>query len=708
MGTKNDCSELTKGIAVWHSSCYDFRAGMAFMPLRTIPACFRLSESCSGWFLAALFAPSPPSELTQGRDLSWSSHFSNFSTSALKKGSSLRDYSGEVLLERLGAALDDQKTEVAWETFSSFRKFYGFPDISITSRLITNLTYSSDPQWLRNACDLVFLYLRKKAGVFQLEILAKLALAMARAQLPVLASKILRLLLERNSLPPLSLLSLIVLHMGKTETGTCLVSNILIQVCDDLSNKPKPDTVIFNLVLSACVRFKSSLRALQLIELMAGTGVVADANSLVNFSCICEMYGLRDEIVKYKDFIDRVSIPLLVRNYRQFYDCLFSLHFKFNDIGSAAELVQDIYRDRETSHLMEELKRHFVPIGSHNLKSGLKILVEPGKMDEDCSTVVENEQKYIVFRDGKLDISKIALAKLIHGYKKNGNVDQLSRFLLSIRNHASLFDVVSACIHVGWLETAHDILDDLESAGSIVGPVAYISLLEAYNCKGMIREARALVKQMQKAGLISDIPNEMTISALLEKERPQRSAEFSGMVRKLDLAELLVQEMQEEQKEVPWMVYDVNSSIYFFCKAKMMEDALRTYRRMQEMNLLPNEQTFATMLGGYSSLKMYRDITILWGDIKRSIASGNLAVSRDLYESLLMNFIRGGYFERVMEVIRFMEEENMFVDKGMCMWEFRKLHKNLYRRLKASEATTEAQLKRLTCVKEFKKWMFTD
>ncbi|OWM86372.1 pentatricopeptide repeat-containing protein At4g17616 [Punica granatum] len=680
---------------------------MAFMPPRAILACLRVSQSCSGRFCAALFAPSSALASARDGELSWASCFLNFSTSVRKKGSSSRESSREALLMKLGAALNDHKIEVAWKTFSSFRKLYGLPDISITSQLITGLAYSSDPQWLQNACNLVFLHMRKKPGLFRLEVLAKLALSMARAQLPILTMKILRLLLEKNCLPPLNVLSSIVLHMVKTEDGACLASNFLIQICHDLSNKTKPDTVIFNLVLDACVRFGSSLKGQELIELMARVGVVADGNSLVNFSRIHEMNGQRNEIAKYKEFIDRVSMPLLVHHYSQFYNCLLSLHFKFNDIDSAAKLVQDIYRGRDTSFLTEESKCQFVPIGSHNLKHGLKILVQPEKMDEACSIAVENE-KYIVFSNGKLDISKIALAKLMHGYRKDDKVDGLSRFLFSLRNYISLLDVVNACIHTGWLETAHDVLDDLESAGSRIDPAAYSSLLEAYSCKGMIREAKGLVKQMQKLGLISDMPDEMTVSTLLENEKARRSAEFSNTIGKSDLTELLVQEMREEENELPSVVYEVNSSIYFFCKAKMMGDALRTYRRMQEINLRPTEQTFAAMLSGYSSLKMYRDVTILWGDIKRNILSGNLVISRDLCESLLVNFIRGGYFERVMEIITFMEEKNMFADKGMCRWEFLKLHKNLYRRLKASEATTEAQIKRLECVKEFRKWIFMD
>ncbi|KAL6272700.1 hypothetical protein ACE6H2_023392 [Prunus campanulata] len=120
----------------------------------------------------------------------------------------------------------------------------------------------------------------------------------------------------------------------------------------------------------------------------------------------------------------------------------------------------------------------------------------------------------------------------------------------------------------------------------------------------------------------------------------------------------------DEKKEIPSVVYQFNSSINFFCKAKMMDDALKMYRRMQEMKVQPTEQTLTYLL-----------YAILRGNIKRNMESGNLVVSRDLHEYLLLNCLRGGYFERVME-----------------RSEFVKLHKNLYRNLKPLEARTEAQL----------------
>ncbi|KAI5317988.1 hypothetical protein L3X38_037695 [Prunus dulcis] len=113
----------------------------------------------------------------------------------------------------------------------------------------------------------------------------------------------------------------------------------------------------------------------------------------------------------------------------------------------------------------------------------------------------------------------------------------------------------------------------------------------------------------------------------------------------------------------------------------MMDDALKTYRRMQEMKIQPTEQTLTYLL-----------YAILWGNIKRNMESGNLVVSRDLHEYLLLNCLRGAYFERVMVVLDFMKEHGMCTDKWLYRSEFVKLDKNLYRNLKASEARTEAQL----------------
>ncbi|ONI21263.1 hypothetical protein PRUPE_2G056400 [Prunus persica] len=583
-----------------------------------------------------------------------------------------------VVLKRLEKALKEHQVNEAWESFIDFKRLHGFPEDFVIRKLITELCYSSDPYWLQKACDIVWVILKERSDLLQSDILAKLSLSLA-------------ILMDKQNLPAMKVLYLVVLHMVKTEVGTLLASNFLVQIChcfqcssvnkSDHAKLMQPDTMIFNLVLDACVRFKLSFKGQWIMELMAQTGVVADALSIIIIALIHELNGQRDEIKKYKSHIDQVSAPLM-RHYRQFYDSLLSLHFKFNDIEEATELVLQI----EISQ-----RSYLVPIGSHNLKSGLNMQILPELLQNHSVLKIEGKQELVLYWNAKLVLINRALAKLINGYKKVGDTCKLSELLLkiqkelcSLRGSDLCSDVIDACIHLGWLETAHDLLDDMDAAVAPMGLTTFMSLLEAYYRGNMFRKAKALLKQMRKAGLLPNLSDEMVVSKCQPiLDISATCTNVSSSTSKSDLANALVQEMSDEQKEIPFVVYRFNSSINFFCKAKMMDDALKTYRRMQEMKIQPTEQTLTYMLYGYSSLGMFRTITIF----------GNLMVRRDIYEYLLLNFLRGGYFERVMEVIDFMKEHGMYTDKCLYRIEFVKLHKNLYRNLKASEARTEAQRK---------------
>ncbi|KAJ4957730.1 hypothetical protein NE237_024841 [Protea cynaroides] len=635
-----------------------------------------------------------------------------------------------ILLDKLETALKDHRMDEAWDAFNDFKGLYGFPKYSLVSRLIIELSYSSDSHWLRKAYDLVLLILNERPDLLHHDFLTRLALSLVRAQMPIPASTILRLIMEKGKFLSMDLWRTIFIHLVKTDVGTCIASNILAEICEHFLHRKvvtnvnsskcssliKPDTMIFNLVLDACVRFRSMLKAHQVIELMPQIGAVADAHSIVIIAQIHEMNGQRDELKKYKHHVDGVSVRLL-NHYRLFYNSLLSLHFKFNDIDAAAGLVLDLYRHPRTSQRMDRQKPCLVPIGSGNLKMGLRMQVEPELLHKNFVCGVDSQPELINFMDGRLVLSNKALAKLIISFKKDGKVGELSVLLLNIQTELGLSQevdlrskVINACIQLGWLETAHDILDDMELSGNPVSSFTYFSLLRAY-CKGkMLKEGKALVRQMRKAGLLTDLPDEEVIPTCLSEESGiyPFDIKLASLIEKSGLAESLARELREEEEATLSLVYKVDSSIYFFCKVKMMEDALKTYRRMQERNIRPTVQTFYNLINGYSSLDMYREITILWGDIRRRLDSGDLKVNRDLQELLLRNFIRGGYFERLMEVINYMIQHDMYIDKWKSKIEFLKFHKDLYRNLKASKAKTEAQKKRLQHVRAFRKWADID
>ncbi|PKU81575.1 pentatricopeptide repeat-containing protein At4g17616 isoform X2 [Dendrobium catenatum] len=644
-------------------------------------------------------------------------HLSSTTQSVLPWESS----SCESPLRKLEAALEENCVDDAWEFFCSYKCLHGFPKQVVVKKMISLMTRSVSSHWLLKAYHLVLLVLSKSPYLLDYDSLTRLALILARSQMPVPASTIIRIALDRFKFPSFDVLSTLLFHLVKSDIGAYLASNILIEICErSLHKKLVLNVTIFNLVLNACLKFESFQKALLIIKCMSLIGVAVDANSIIIFAQIYEKLGLRDELMRLKVHVDSVLSMALSRHYCQFYDSLLSLHFRYNDLGLAMELMLDLYDQSKDfqcvdslNTLKNELRKPFLlQIGSGNLTTGYKVVLEPDRLRTDFIVDSQGQSTLVLFSDGKLTPSTKALAKLISGFVKERRFDEISKFLIGIegkinskeRSFSTL--VLAACIQVGLLETAHDVLDDLESVGIYVDPSLYKSLFQAYWKENLFGESKVLLKQMRKIGLFENLSDEDAAHSCLSGDctvKPLRcKGDFSE--NKSCLAGHLSKEIREGDLVCP-LVYEFNSTILFFCKANMMEDAIRTLKKMQQKNIQPTTQTFSYLLNGYSSLKMYRQITILWGEIKRRLEDGVLSVDRDLLDCLLMNFLRGGYFERVMDIVSYITRYNMFADKWKFKEEFLKLHKDLYRNLKAVHAKTDAQRKRLEHVQAFRKWV---
>ncbi|KAL3633501.1 hypothetical protein CASFOL_022263 [Castilleja foliolosa] len=607
-----------------------------------------------------------------------------------------------VLKEKLEKALKEHQVDDALEIYHDFKRLYGYPDQFLVANLISELSYKSDSKkCLRKACDLVTSISKEKPILLKPELMTKLTLSLSRAQIPVLASNVLRLMLEKKTLPSSNILQMIFLHLVKTEIGMYLSSNILDEIFQKLNAKKsanteltKPDSTIFNLVLDACVRFEAPLKGHLTMELMALNEVIGDAHTAVIIARLHEMNCNRDELKKYEECIDMVPKPL-IHHYCQFYDCLLSLHFKFNDIDSASALLRDLCKYGDSNYFLkvrgEQEKSCSISIGSGNIKMGLRLQFVPQQLN-DFFYNVNRKQELLLYKNGKFVMSNKALAKLILCFKRSGKISELSKLLISFdktlgspeNSDSSLCsDVIDACVYMGWLEAAHDILDDSESEKICrVRELSYLSLLSAYYNENMQREAKGLERQMRRIGLDVNFSKS-------EYEKTLNS----------DLVNSIVQNTKHNDKEVDFLVHEYNSSIYYFVKAKMIDDAIETYRKMRKMKIEPNTLTFFHLVCGYCSLETYREVAHLWGDIKRT----GIVYDRDLYELLVLSFVRGGYFERVMEVIGFMMKNGMFLDKGSYRNEFLKFHRDLYRSLTVSDAKDETQSKRIEHVRAFRK-----
>ncbi|KAG9452519.1 hypothetical protein H6P81_005423 [Aristolochia fimbriata] len=642
-----------------------------------------------------------------------------------------QDSSNAALLHKLELSLKDHQLNEAWRQFNNYKNLYGYPEKSFLRRFIIELIYSSNSHWLSKAHRLVLSIFREKPNLLDHDFLVKLALALARAQMPIPASSVLRNILEKNKCLPTDLWATIFLHMVKTQIGACIALNLLVDISESFLNSKgnygstvtkhskltPPPTIIFNLVLNASVGFGATIKAQQVIEdLMPRLGIKADAGTIVIISLIYEKNGVRNDLKQLKQYVDAAPDSLNYL-YQMFYNSLLSLHFKFNDIDAAATLILDLYKreqpakcscksDMRNNGLQRPL---FVHIGSPNRRSGLKLQIEPDILDRHISVNMKSSDMYVMHVDGKLVVSNKALAMIISEFIRVQKVTDISNLLIGIEKGICFpeksrlsSDVVDALVQLGWLEAAHDILDEFESAGVPLELDMYKLLVRTYSKEHKFKEAKVLLRQMRKTGWIKNFSDEEAISACL-KQNKKAIPDYAG-IKNSSLAYFLSIGTKEIDP-LPPLIYEFNSSIHFFCKAKMIEDALKVFQKFQRVKLRPTVQTFSFLVDGYSSLCMYRKITILWGETKRRIETGDLAVNRDLLECFLLNFIKGGYFERVMEIAGYMTRNSLFVDTWKYKQVFLTLHKDLYKRLKASQARTEAQSKRLEHVQDFKKWV---
>lgn len=131
-----------------------------------------------------------------------------------------RDRDTGAMAERLQKAIESRRVEDAWPTYVQLKKLVGFPTRLILNRLIIVSSYSENSKWLKKAYTLVFTVLKeRKWELLGRDALTLLCVGLARAQMPVDASTILRIMVEKHEFPPVGMWKLVIAHMVKSETG---------------------------------------------------------------------------------------------------------------------------------------------------------------------------------------------------------------------------------------------------------------------------------------------------------------------------------------------------------------------------------------------------------------------------------------------------------------------------------------------------------
>ncbi|KEH30767.1 putative tetratricopeptide-like helical domain-containing protein [Medicago truncatula] len=689
-------------------------------------------------------------------------------------------------------AINDNQLDYSWKLLEQHKHMEGFPRKSLFNVIITSYVESLDTQWLQKAYDLV-----QRAGedgrkdLLEKELLIYLSYGLAKVRLPVLASTILRKMIDMEHFPPVTAWSAVLAHMSQTADGSFLAAELILEIGYLFQNNRvdprkkingpliamKPNTNAFNIALAGCLVFEKSRKAEQLLDMMPRIGVKADANLLITMARVYERNGRREELMKLQRHIEEAP-NLTDIQFRQFYNCLLTCHLKFGDLDSASNMVLEMLRKAKEARnslgsakfLINTTKTDHSssprPASAHNLSNSkdlesvkidqlikndvlsyeefskdrnfLKLEAESKAVLSSLFAKLQTQVDLITTVHGILQPTETIYVKLVKAFLEAGKTKELAVFLLKAEredspfsnDNSALVHVINSCISLGWLDQAHDLLDEMRLAGVRTGSSVYASLLKAYCVANRAADVASLLRDARKAGIQLDsnsyeamiqsrVLQEDTQGALqLFKEMkeariPKVSQQYSGKLAKSvsdsdsDEAALmtkLVQEIKDGQK-VDCGVHDWNNVIHFFSKKRLMQDAEKALKKMRSLGHTPNAQTFHSMVTGYAAIGgKYLEVTELWGEMKSLASKSSIKFDQELLDSVLYTFVRGGFFIRANEVVATMEKGKMFIDKYKYRMLFLKYHKTLYKG-KAPKFQTESQLNKREAALTFKRWI---
>lgn len=682
-------------------------------------------------------------------------------------------------------AMEEGRYSDMWKLYEQYSNMDEFPRKFIVNKLLRTCSQSGEGELLEKAYVWVERALEEgRQNQLEYDTLLYLSLSLARGGFHVQAVTIIRKLVELQQYPPVAAWSAILAYISSSAAGSYLAAELILEIgylfqdnrIDPRKkiNAPliamKPNTTVVNIALAGCLLSGTTKKAEQLLYMIPRIGVKADINLLISMAHIYERNGRKGELCKLQRYIHDAH-NLTDIQFRQFYNCLLLCHLKFGDLNSASSMVLQMLRkakearnslasatlemtvngkmaspelssmtgpSSENRNSSENICSMEIPVVSFQDflqdRNHIKLEAEARNKLERMLQKLQAQVEMITTERGILQPTERIFVRLVRDFLEAGKTKDLAEFLIRAEKQDSpvsvdssaLVHVINACISLGWLDQAHDLVDEMQLAGIRPSSSVYSSLLKEYCKANKAANVTSLIREVRKAGVQLDASS---YEALLESRvlkddtsgalsllKEMKNAKISRSIHQLKnvvkggedsesgLMGKLLHEIKDGQK-IDHGIHDWNHVIHFFCRKRLMGDAEKALKKMRILGHFPDAQTYHSMVTGYAAIGgKYTEVTELWGEMKSQAYAGGMKFDQELLDSVLYTFVRGGFFSRANEVVEMMEQGNMFVDKYKFRTLFLKYHKTMCKG-KASKVQTESQLIKREAALSFKKWV---
>ncbi|KAL7260761.1 hypothetical protein ACSBR1_006427 [Camellia fascicularis] len=582
----------------------------------------------------------------------------------------------------LQTSLNKNNTDEAWKSFKALTNSSSFPSKPLTNSLITHLSSLNDTHNLKRAFASVVYLLEKNPDLLEFETVETLLNSMKIANTAAPAFALVKSMFKNRYFLPFGIWGNVLVEISRKNGSFVAFLQVFNENCrvvlDEKLGFMKPDLAACNAALEGCCRvLKSISDAESVVETMSVLGVRPDESSFGFLAYLYALKGLGEKIIELEGLMSG---------------------FGFVN------------------------KRIFLS----NLISGY---VKAGSLESVSVTILSNLRGH----GEESNFSEETYCEVVNGFLQNGSIKDLASLIIeaqklegpSVLVEQSVgYGIISACVYLGLLDKAHNILDEMNARGCSPGLGVFVPILKAYCKEHRTAEATQLVTEISDSGFQLDVGvYDALIEASMSSQDFQSAFSLFRDMRESRIPDLkgsyltimtsltenhrpeLMAAFLDEVVEDPRVVvgtHDWNSIIHAFCKAGRLEDARRTFRRMIFLQFEPNEQTYLSLINGYATTEKYFSVLMLWNEVKRRVSidgDKRFKLDHNLVDAFLYALVKGGFFDAVMQVVEKSQEMKIFVDK----WRYKQAFMENHKKLKVAKLR-KRNTRKMEALIAFKNW----
>lgn len=319
----------------------------------------------------------------------------------------------------------------------------------------------------------------------------------------------------------------------------------------------------------------------------------------LNLARALEIYNnIKDEAMKNNVSICNSVLGCLVRS-RKFessiklfcqmkQDGLMPDVFTYSTLLSGCTKVKDGYS--KAIELVQELKTSGLQMDSVIYGTILAVCASSNECDEA-------ENYFYQMKDEGNSPNLYHYSSLLNAYSVDGNFKKAEMLVQDMKsaglvpNKVILTTLLKVYVRGGLFEKSRDLLTELQALGYAEDEMPYCLLMDGFAKAGQIHEARSVFEDMKNKDVRSDgYAHSIMISAFcrseLFEEAKQLACDFEATSNKYDLVIM-------------------NTMLCAYCRTGEMESVMKMMRKMDELAISPDQNTFHILIKYFCKEKLY-------------------------------------------------------------------------------------------------------